>query len=91
MTPSHTNWLLTARSSAVTVVFLEQAGRSRGGGCAPGDRGFPGIGKYEVGSVGRAAAKWLATGVAAGVAFGLSLWLATAVKLSFLPNADADR
>jgi hypothetical protein len=43
-----------------------------------------------VGSVGRAA-KWLATGVAAGVAFGLSLWLAAAVKLSFLPQADADR
>jgi len=40
--------------------------------------------------VGRAA-KWLATGVASVVAFGLSLWLAAAVKLSFLPKADADR
>jgi hypothetical protein len=56
----------------------------------PGDRGFPSLGKYEVGSVGRAV-KWLATGVASVVAFGLSLWLAATIKLSFLPKADADR
>lgn len=37
------------------------------------------------------AAKWLVICAASAVAFGLSLWLAAAVKLPFLPKADADR
>lgn len=37
------------------------------------------------------AAKWLVTGVASLVTFAVCLWLAAAVKLPFLPKAEADR
>jgi hypothetical protein len=37
------------------------------------------------------AAKWLVTGVALAVTFGVCLWLAALVKLPFPPEADADR
>jgi hypothetical protein len=39
----------------------------------------------------RRAAKWLVTVVVSAMIFGGSLWLAMAVKLSFLPKLDADR
>jgi hypothetical protein len=37
------------------------------------------------------AVKWLVTGVASAVTFGVCLWLAALVKLPFLPRAEADR